>query len=123
MKLRSLPLALLLLFIAIPLSLAQIRDQETVEVIIKDVEMKPCLIRLGKQLDLEVAFDEAVKNSKKLNYSGKTTRLASVFQQILTQSALRACWTGEKLLTVYPDTEENRFAYSGYLQWEPERHE
>src|SRR5262245_25228465 len=123
MKFRTLLLAFMLLTTA-TVSFAQttkpVVPRHTLTVNMKiDDDVQTVIKTLCKQLSLTVIFDESVKDTK-VHLEMSDVTIEEAIQVVLAQKSLRACWTGEKELLVYPDTEELRKRYDVYLQWKPD---
>ena len=127
MKLHKPLLLLVLLFGAGTVSYAQtpapgVREGATVDLKVED-DTGNIIKNLGRQLALNVVFDESVKVRSKVRMELKDVTVAAALQIVFVQKDLRACWTEDNTILVYADTPELRERFAQYKLWEPKSKE
>ena len=127
MKFRKLLLLLILLFGTVTISFAQTstpeaRNTNTVDVKLDD-DTKTVIKTLGRQLALNVVFDESVKVQSKVRMELHDVTMEALLQIVFVQKYLRACWTEDKTILVYADTPALRERFAQYKLWEPKKKE
>ncbi|HMV47963.1 MAG TPA: hypothetical protein PLD20_34805 [Blastocatellia bacterium] len=82
----------------------------------KDASLKAVLKNLGKQLDVDVVYENSVKD---LNVTFRRTdvTMETMIKEILTVNHLQARVTDAKHVVIFADTEENRLRYESYTAW------
>ena len=112
-------LVLLALSITTP---AQEQDTEPTQDKIRfaNVYVKSALSVLGKNLKMEVVYDQSVKNEMVEIELEKVT-VSKAMTVIFEKHKLRACLIEEKTILVFPDTEENRKKNEQYKPWPAKR--
>ncbi len=97
-------------------------DTGTVDVKLDD-DTKTVIKTLGRQLALNVVFDESVKVQSKVRMELRDVTIEATLQIVFVQKYLRACWTEDKTILVYADTPELRERFAQYKLWEPKMKE
>jgi type II secretory pathway component GspD/PulD (secretin) len=90
--------------------------QTTKEVAFKDAGLKTTISSLGSQINLNVVFDDAVKDDR-LTLELKDVTAKQVMKIILIQKKLQARTIEENTIIVFPDNETNRQRYGQYEIW------
>src|SRR5262245_34255419 len=90
--------------------------QMTKEVSFKDAGLKTTISSIGNQINLNVVFDDQVKDDR-LTLELKDVTAKQVMKIILIQKRLQARTIEENTIIVFPDNETNRQRYSQYEIW------
>lgn len=91
-------------------------DKPLNSVAFKQARTKPVIITLMKQLDLDVVFDEAVKDDK-LDLELKDVPLEKAIRVAFLLKDLRAVTLEEKKIVVFLDTAQQREKYGHLKPW------
>jgi len=122
---KSLPPILVALFVLICLPIAgwgqsveqgKNEDGPVKKIQFKDARVKAVLTTFGKQLNINVVYDDAVKDVN-LNIELNDMTMKAVMKIILDQEHLQARLIEEKTIIIFPDTEANRQRYEQYKVW------
>jgi type II secretory pathway component GspD/PulD (secretin) len=89
------------------------------DVTFKDVEVKEAIMNLGRQLKLNVVFDDSVRIPGKLSLELKDVTLEATLRIIFVQQKLRASWIETNTVIVYADNAQLRQRFAEYNVWEP----
>lgn len=125
---KSLPLMLLALFILLcspsagrAQSAEQNKEEEapTKTINFKDAGLKAVLATMGKQLKINVVYDDAVKDSR-VSIELKDMTIKAAMKIILTQQRLQARLIEDKTIIIFPDNETIRRRYEQYKVWPDE---
>jgi len=82
-----------------------------------EASVKKTIEVLGRQLKLNIVFDDSVKDSDRLTLELHDTTLEQVMKIILIQKRLQARIIEEKTIIVFPDNATNRQRYEQYELW------
>jgi type II secretory pathway component GspD/PulD (secretin) len=82
-----------------------------------NMSLKTAINSVGKQLNLNIVFDDAVRDSDKLTIELKDVTLQQALKIFLIAKRLQARIIEEKTIIVYPDNETNRNRYAEYELW------
>nr|MDQ3013989.1 STN domain-containing protein [Acidobacteriota bacterium] len=88
-------------------------------VVFKDSSQKAALAVLGKQLGLNVIFDDNVKEGK-INIELTDVTLKAAMKIIFVQQRLQARLIEDKTIIIFPDNETIRRRYEQYKAWPDE---
>lgn len=88
-------------------------------VIFRGASVKSVLSTLGKQLNLNVVYDNTVKDSR-VNLELKDSTIKAAMKVVLVQQQLQARLIEDKTIIIFPDTESNRKRYEQYKVWPDE---
>ena len=122
-------LSLCLVFLALSLTAwaqnpTQTDNSSQVNIIVfRNTVVKNALTALGKQLGMNVVFDESVKDSQKVTIELHDLTVESAIEIILIQQKLSARLMEDKTITVFQDTSENRQKFAGFKRWPEKRDE
>ena len=83
----------------------------------KDTSLKIALKSLGKQLDLNVVFDESIKDVSKLTIELKDVTMEAAMKIIFIQEKLQARLIEEKTIIVFADNPANRQRFNEHKRW------
>jgi type II secretory pathway component GspD/PulD (secretin) len=115
-----------LLFALICLSIAGLaqsveqEDKSKQNIEFKDASLKAVLATLGKQLKINVVFDDYVKDNK-LTIELKDVTIKAAIKIIFVQQHLKACLIEDKTIIIFPDNETiRRRYYEQYKAWPEE---
>ena len=88
----------------------------------RDASLKAALATMGKQLKINVVYDDAVKDIR-LSIELKDVTIKAAMKIILIQQHLQARLIEDKTILIFPDNETNRKRYEPYKVWpgEPEK--
>ena len=118
--------AILFVLFCLPIAgLAQSPEQNKEEekamenVSFKDASVKAALATMGKQLKINVVYDDAVKDNR-LSIELKDVTIKAAMKIILIQQHLQARWIEDKTIIVFPDNETIRRRYEQYKLWPDE---
>ncbi len=121
---RKAAFSLRLVFFCLPLAaFAQSSDQDekkvgvAKDIVFRDTSLKVALQALGKQIDLNVVFDESVKDSSKLTIELHEVTLEAAMKIIFIQARLQARLIEEKTIIVFADNPINRHRFSEHKPW------
>ncbi|HKQ79763.1 MAG TPA: STN domain-containing protein [Blastocatellia bacterium] len=90
--------------------------QKAIEVSFKDAGLKTAVSAIATQLNLNVVFDDSVKDER-LTLDLKNVTAKQVLKILLIQKRLQARTIEENTIIVFPDNETNRQRYSQYELW------
>lgn len=82
----------------------------------KDASLKSVLKNLGKQLNVEVIYEDSVKDPK-VTFRRTEVTMKTMIKEILGEYRLQARMTDAKKVIIFADTEENRLRYESYTAW------
>ena len=85
-----------------------------VDVAFKDADVKEAIKSLGRQLKLNVVFDESVRVNAKLDLELKDVTLEATLKIIFVQHRLRASWIETNTIYVYADVPQLRERFAGH---------
>ncbi len=85
----------------------------------KDASVKSVLTTMGKQLKINVVYDDTVKEVK-MSVELKDMTIKAATRIILVQQHLQARLIEDKTIIVFSDTESNRQRYEQYKVWPDE---
>jgi type II secretory pathway component GspD/PulD (secretin) len=83
----------------------------------KDTTLKVAIQSVGKQLNLNVRFDEAIKDSEKITIELRDVSLEQALKIFLVAKRLQARIIEEKTIIVFLDNADNRQKYGQYELW------
>ncbi|MGE0127054.1 MAG: STN domain-containing protein [Blastocatellales bacterium] len=83
----------------------------------KDTSLKAAINSVGKQLNLNVVFDEAIKDSEKLTLELREVSFEQALKIFLVAKRLQARIIEENTIIVFPDNATNRERYGQYELW------
>jgi hypothetical protein len=89
------------------------------DVTLKDVEAKDAIKNIGRNLKINVVFDESVRVQGKLDLELQNVTLESVLKIIMIQHKLRASWIEDNTIMVYADNAQLRQRFQEFKTWEP----
>jgi len=124
-SLKTLTPALFLLLCCSIVGLAQTPSDvqelgsRAMSIVFKDTSLKTAIQSVGKQLNLNVKFDEAVKDSEKLTIELRDVSLEQALKIFFVAKKLQARILEENTIIVYPDNADNRQKYGQYELWPP----
>jgi len=95
---------------------AQKSAQTAQNVSYKDAALKTVISSLGTQLNLNVVFDDSMRDDR-LNVELKDVTAKQVMKIILIQKKLQARTIEENTIIVFPDNATNSKRYSQYEIW------
>ena len=103
---------------AAPVSQDQGKNVEEIEqnVAFKDASVRSVLSVLGKQLKMNVVFDDTVKETR-MSLELKNVTLISAVKSVLSQQHLQARLIENNTVIVFVDNETNRLRYEQYKAW------
>jgi len=78
--------------------------------------VKSAISTLGKQMGLNIVFDDAVKNDR-LTIELNDVTIEQALKTILEDKKLQARIIEEKTIIIAPDNETNRYYYKQYELW------
>lgn len=81
-----------------------------------EASLKAAINAIGSQLNLNVVFDDSVRDDK-ISLDLKDVTAKQVMKIILIQKKLQARTIEENTIIVFPDNEQNRRRYSEYELW------
>jgi hypothetical protein len=81
-----------------------------------NVRVRSALSVLGKNLKMEVEYDNAVRNEM-LEMELDDVSIPTAMTVIFKRFGLRACLIEEKTIFIYPDTEAARGKYAHHKPW------
>ena len=120
---RKTVLSFLFVLICLPVAgLAQSAEQNKEEdntmqnIAFKDASLKAALATLGKQLKLDVVFDDNIKNTR-LSIEFQDVRIRAAMECILFQQHLQARLMEDKTIIIYSDNEASRERYAKFTSW------
>ena len=90
--------------------------QKAKEVSFKDASLKATIIAIGNQLNLNVVFDDSMRDDK-LTLELKDVTAKQVMKIILIQKKLEARTIEENTIIVYPNNATNHQRYVQYELW------
>jgi type II secretory pathway component GspD/PulD (secretin) len=90
--------------------------QAAKEVSFKDASLKATISDIGNQLNLNVVFDESMRDDK-LSLDLKNVTVKQVMKIILIQKKLQARTIEENTIIVFPDNATNYHRYKQYELW------
>lgn len=96
---------------------AQESGQVAQSIAFKNTSLKVAIETVGKQMRLNVVFDEGVKDSEKLTLELKDVTFEQALKIFLVAKRLQARIIEEKTIIVFPDNETNRQRYAQYELW------
>ena len=82
----------------------------------KDASLKSVLKNLGKQFDVEVVYEDSVKDAK-VTFRRTEVTMKTMIKEILGEYHLQARMTDAKKVVIFTDTEENRLRYESFTAW------
>lgn len=83
----------------------------------KDASVKAALATMGKQLKLNVVFDDSVRENR-INIELSDVTLKAAMKIIFVQQHLKACLIEDKTILIFPDNETiRRTYYEKYKVW------
>ena len=91
-------------------------EQNAQNVSYKDAALKTVISSLGTQLNLNVVFDDSMRDDR-LNVELMDVTAKQVMKIILIQKKLQARTIEEKTIIVFPDNATNSKRYSQYEIW------
>jgi type II secretory pathway component HofQ len=119
---KSLP-AFLFVLICLPVagwtqSAEQSKDEDAPikRIAFKDVYLRSVLATFGKQLRINIVYDEAVKDTR-LSIELEDVTMKTAVKAILVQQNLQARLIEDGTIIVFHDTEANRKRYGQYKAW------
>lgn len=83
----------------------------------RNTSLKAAVNAVGKQLNLNVVFDDAIKDGEKLTLELRDVSFEQALKIILVAKSLQARIIEENTIIVYPDNEANRERYGQYELW------
>jgi type II secretory pathway component GspD/PulD (secretin) len=90
------------------------RDRTTIN--FNNSPVKAAIESLGKQLNLNIVFDDSMKDDR-LTFELKDVTAKQVMKIILIQKRLQARTIEENTIIVFPDNETNRQRFGQYELW------
>jgi type II secretory pathway component GspD/PulD (secretin) len=93
------------------------RQKDLTDVTFHTIPVKVAIDALGSQLNLNVIFDDAVKDSDTLTIMLKDVTIEQAIKIVLVAKRLQARIIEEKKIIVFPDHEANRQKYGQYELW------
>ena len=78
--------------------------------------VKSAISTLGKQMGLNIVFDDAVKNDR-LTIELNDVTIEQALKTILEEKKLQARIIEDKTIIIAPDNETNRYYYKQYELW------
>src|SRR4030095_10151641 len=90
--------------------------QTTKTVFFNDAALKATISAIGSQLNLNVVFDDSMRDEK-LTLELKDVTPKQVMKIVLIQKKLQARTIEENTIIVFPDNEANRRRYGQYELW------
>jgi type II secretory pathway component GspD/PulD (secretin) len=78
--------------------------------------VKSAISTLGRQMGLNIVFDDAVKNDR-LTIELNDVTIEQVLKTIFEEKKLQARIIEEKTIIIFPDNETNRRFYEQYERW------
>ncbi len=85
-------------------------------VVFKDASLKAALATMGKQLKINVVYDDTVKDNR-LNIELKDVTIKAAMKIIFIQQRLQARLIEDKTILVIPDNEKIWRRYEKYKVW------
>jgi type II secretory pathway component GspD/PulD (secretin) len=82
-----------------------------------NMSLKTAINSVGKQLNLNIVFDEGIRDSEKLTIELKDVSLQQALKIFLVAKRLQARIIEEKTIIVFYDNETNRQRYAQYELW------
>jgi len=100
----------------------QEEDKATQKIAFKDASLKSALAVMGKQLKMNVVYDDTVKDTK-LNIELSDVTIKAAMKIIFVQQRLQARLIEDKTILIIPDNETIWRRYEKYKVWpvEPEK--
>ena len=89
------------------------------DVVFKDIDAKEAVRNLGRQLKLNVIFDESFRVQGKLDLELHGVTMESTLNILLIQTRMRASWIGDNTIIVYADNAQVRERLQEYPRWQP----
>ncbi len=89
----------------------------TMSISFKDTSLKTAIQSVGKQLNLNVRFDEAIKDGEKITIELRDVSLETALKIFLLAKRLQARIIEENTIIVFPDNADNRQKYGQYELW------
>src|SRR5262245_12111581 len=89
----------------------------------RETEFKVVLSTLGKQLQLNIVFDDQVKGGDKVNVELSDVTVEQAMKIILIQKKYQARVIERNTIIVFPDNDTNRKRYAEYDLWPPKKDE
>jgi type II secretory pathway component GspD/PulD (secretin) len=121
---RKALLSLLLVLFCLPMAgFAQSSDQDEKKVkvarsiVFKDVPLKTALGSIGKELELNVVFDESIKDLQKITIELKEVTLEAAMKIIFVQQQLQARLIEKRTIIIFADNLPNRERFSEHKPW------
>jgi type II secretory pathway component GspD/PulD (secretin) len=99
-------------------SQSPLTKEKLTDITFKDVDAREAIRNLGRQLKLNVVFDESVRIPGKLDLELKDITLEATLKIIFIQNRLRASWVEWNTIYVYTDNPVLRERFSEYPVWE-----
>jgi type II secretory pathway component GspD/PulD (secretin) len=84
---------------------------------LKDTSLKAAISSVGKQLDLNIVYDDAIRDSERLTIELKDVSFQQALKIFLIAKKLQARIIEEKTIIVFYDNEPNRQRYAQYDLW------
>src|SRR5262249_20927506 len=91
-------------------------DKTTQNIEFKDASVKAALATMGKQLKINVVYDDLVKDTR-LSIELKDVTIKAAMKIIFVQQRLQARLIEDKTIIIFPDNETNRRRYEQYKAW------
>lgn len=91
-------------------------DMPMQNVAFKDAPQKSVINTLGKQLDINVVFDDSVKDAK-VNIELQNVTLKAALRIVLIKQRLEARYLDDKTIIVFPENEASREKYKEHNPW------